>query len=77
MKKTIIILAVILFAFPLLPLFLPIALVYILAAVNMSKGYGKMFCGGVRPSTRDVMIEALESKGIPIPLWLKSKQKSC
>lgn len=77
MKKPIIAIAVILLAFPLLPLFLPIAAVYILAAVNMSKGYSKMFCGGVRPTTRDVIIEAMESKGIPIPLWLKSKQKSC
>ncbi|MBF0515487.1 MAG: hypothetical protein HQK97_00010 [Nitrospirae bacterium] len=77
MRKTVIAAAIIIFGLPLLPLVLPIALVYILAAVNMSKGYGKMFCGGVRPSTKDVIIEAMESKGIIVPLWLKTKQKSC
>ncbi|MBF0486868.1 MAG: hypothetical protein HQK98_01780 [Nitrospirae bacterium] len=76
MRKLLIVLAVIV-VFPLLPLFLPIALVYLLAAVNMSKGYSKMFCGGVKPSTKDVIIEAMASKGIPIPTWLLSKQKSC
>ncbi|MEO5361019.1 MAG: hypothetical protein H7843_11330 [Nitrospirota bacterium] len=77
MMKTVLLVLVLLIALPLLPLLLPIALVYVLAAVNMSKGYSKMFCGGVRPSTKDVIIEAMESKGIPVPTWLKTKQKSC
>lgn len=76
MKKFAIVAAIV-FALPLFPLLLPIALVYLLAAVNMSKGYGKMFCGGVKPTTREVIIEAMESKGIPVPYWLKTKQKSC
>ncbi|MCG6553534.1 MAG: hypothetical protein L7F77_14520 [Candidatus Magnetominusculus sp. LBB02] len=77
MRRKVVISAVIVLALPLIPLLLPIALVYLLAAVNMSKGYGRMFCGGVKPTTREVIIEAMESKGVPIPLWLKTKQKSC
>ncbi|MBF0319914.1 MAG: hypothetical protein HQL01_08965 [Nitrospirae bacterium] len=76
MKKYAVILVIVV-ALPLLPLLLPIGLIYLLAAINMSKGYSKMFCGGVRPSTKDVIIEAMESKGIPVPYWLKTKQKSC
>ncbi|KJR43586.1 secreted protein [Candidatus Magnetoovum chiemensis] len=56
--------------FPLLPL-------YLFAALNLRSGYSKLFCGAQKQSTRDRIIEEMQTKGIPLPNWLKTKPKSC
>ncbi|MEO5357683.1 MAG: hypothetical protein H7844_10345 [Nitrospirae bacterium YQR-1] len=77
MKKKTFIIAGVILLIPLLPFLLPIGLIYLLAAINLSKGYSRLYCGGVKPSTRDIIIESMEDKGIPVPAWLKSKPAAC
>ncbi|QWR78400.1 hypothetical protein [Candidatus Magnetomonas plexicatena] len=77
MKKKAFIITVVVLLLPLVPILLPIALIYLFAAVNLSKGYSRLYCGGVRPSTRDIIIESLEDKGVVVPAWLKTKPRSC
>ncbi len=59
------------------PILLPVALIYGFAAINLRQGYGKLYCGGPRKTTRQRIIESLESKGLPIPEWVKKEPKSC
>jgi hypothetical protein len=59
------------------PIAIPIALVYLFAAVNLGMGYGKMFCGNPQPTFRDKVAHRLEEKGLPVPSWLRKKPKSC
>ena len=77
MKKKVLIITVAVLSIPLLPFLLPIGLIYLLAAINLSKGYSRLYCGGVKPSTRDIIIESMEDRGIPVPAWLKTKPRVC
>ncbi|MBF0565608.1 MAG: hypothetical protein HQK89_10230 [Nitrospirae bacterium] len=61
----------------LLPVLLPIGLLYLFAAINLSKGYGKLFCGGVKPTTWQLMAGIMKEKGLPLPEWLVKTPKSC
>ncbi|MBF0463929.1 MAG: hypothetical protein HQK88_02035 [Nitrospirae bacterium] len=77
MKKKTFIITVGVLLLPLMPFFLPIALIYLFAAINLSKGYSRLYCGGVKPTTREIIIESLEDKGVAVPAWLKTKPRPC
>jgi hypothetical protein len=70
--KVIIPLALIMF-----PVLIPVALIYLFAALNLGAGYGKMYCGNPQPTFRDKVAQSLEQKGLPVPSWLRKKPKSC
>ncbi|KJU85383.1 membrane protein [Candidatus Magnetobacterium bavaricum] len=64
-------------ALALLPLLLPIILVYGLSAINLRIGYSKMFCSGPQPTVKDQILRNMESRGLPVPMWLKRPSKTC
>ncbi len=55
----------------------PVGLIYLIAAINLRLGYRKLYCSGATPTFRERVIEKLNSKGLPIPSWLKKPAKSC
>ncbi|MBF0608729.1 MAG: hypothetical protein SFH39_09310 [Candidatus Magnetobacterium sp. LHC-1] len=79
MKKTLIALAPFLLpiAVVLLPVLLPLILVYGLSAINLRIGYSRMFCSGPQPTVKDRVISNMESRGLPVPMWLRRPSKTC
>ncbi len=72
-----VIIALLPFALALLPIILPVGLIYLFAAINLRQGYGNLFCGSPKPTVRGRIIESLESKGMPVPAWLRKQPKTC
>ncbi|MBF0344965.1 MAG: hypothetical protein HQL06_12135 [Nitrospirae bacterium] len=79
MKKTMIVAILVLLpiAIMVLPILLPIVLVYALSAINLGIGYNRMFCHGPQPTFKDRVIQGMENRGLPIPMWLKRSSRSC
>ncbi|MBF0316660.1 MAG: hypothetical protein HQL04_00670 [Nitrospirae bacterium] len=61
----------------LLPILLPLILVYGLSAINLRIGYSKMFCSEQQPTVKDRILRNMESRGLPVPMWLKKPSKTC
>jgi len=55
----------------------PIGFIYLFAAINLGMGYRKLFCSGATPTFRGRVIEKLESRGFPVPSWLRKEPESC